>query len=184
MGLRTFFRELFANFVGKEVEAKSAPVNWDTAPKQKAAPGTSIRYDPELIGGLLHDHSAVRELVEQINRLATDGRLMDVPAFLLTLRNAFKVHVGQEDVKLYIYMKYAFAATDKASADIVAAYQNEMSKTGRVVDKFISKYQEMTYPESALTHSFAKEWAGIVAALADRMEREETTLYPLYKPVA
>lgn len=145
-------------------------------------PGHSLAYDPDLIASLKDDH---QDLVHIFQRIDTTCRTLDFPSCMEALkrfRSRFTDHLIVENTRFYLYVKHAMEASDPASAQLARDFQHEMHQIARVVTSFVDKY---SVDEEALKNAaFGEELQGIGRALAQRIEREEKALYPLYAPVA
>jgi regulator of sigma D len=143
-----------------------------------AAPGTAIVYDPGLVPRLTNDHRQLVEVYKQVHAALARNDLAGVRHRLLQFRGALQEHLLAENVKLYVYLARHLAG-DEASSQIINDMRREMMGIGRVVMDFLRKYTE-TPIEPAQAVQFKGELDGIGAALVQRIEREESALYPLY----
>lgn len=144
------------------------------------APNTQITYDPELIDRLKNQHQELIALYTKIKE-ADESLDYDVVRSTLTeFKNLFHSHILLENVKLYIYLKHVFAADEDSSA-IAMEMRKEMGSIGKVVNQFIQKYTAPVWTD-VMKISFADELEIIGAALVDRINMEEESLYTLYYP--
>jgi len=142
------------------------------------APNTTITYDPNLIAKLKADHGELLSLYKEIEAQAQRGNFKAVHQSLTNFKIMFHSHILLENVKLYVYLKHALGA-EVDSLEIVREMRREMGQIGKVVNQFIGKYS--TWPWSTeMEDRFPPELAQIGAALVDRIETEEDTLYTLY----
>jgi hemerythrin-like domain-containing protein len=123
-----------------------------------------------LIERLTSEHNALREAMEQINRLRIsqpEGReiLFKTKAMLIA-------HLALEDQELY-------PALDLLAANKVLAssFRQEMQEISARVLEFFKKY------ESGIADgfAFARDFGHIKTMLVQRMIREETRLYPAFQ---
>lgn len=145
----------------------------------KAAPGTEIRYNPNLIEKLEGDHQELLGLYGEIKAAFDSNNYSLVTEKLKALKRGFMDHILVENVSLYVYMKSSFQG-DEANIELVQGFRSEMDEIGKVVRAFLLKYETIGVDED-LAHSFGEDLAGIGEALVARIEREEGTLYPLYQ---
>lgn len=147
---------------------------------QAAAPGTAIRYHPELIGQLKHDHQALLALFGSIQAAFREGRLQAVVEHLDAFRAAIQSHLLIENVRLYIYLEHQLA-NDAASHQLIHDFRHEMDGIGKAVVGFLAKYRDLIR-DTNLAASFGRDLEAVGKVLVDRIQREEATLYPLYEP--
>ena len=145
----------------------------------QSAPGTEIRYNPNLINKLKTDHQNLLSIYGEINEAFTAKNYPLVTEKLKALKRGFMDHILVENVSLYVYMKNSFR-DDEENVELVQDFRSEMDGIGKVVRAFIMKYETIGI-DADLAASFGEELAGIGEALVARIEREEGTLYPLYQ---
>ncbi len=147
-------------------------------PERRTAPGTQIRYSPELIGKLKDDHKALFVIFGQIKKASDSGNYSVVVKKLKEFKTAITDHLLTENVNLYIYLGRSLS-NDEMNDQLVRGFRSEMNQIAKVVIAFLTKYETIGV-NKALAASFDKELGEIGAALVERIEREESTLYPLY----
>ena len=158
----------------KELETKT-----HSQQVHQSAPGTEIRYNPNLIDKLKTDHQDLLAIYGEINTAFNAKNYSLVTEKLMALKRGFMDHILVENVSLYVYMKSSFR-DDEENVELVQGFRSEMDVIGKAVRAFILKYETIGVDE-ALASSFSSELAGIGEALVARIEREEGTLYPLYQ---
>lgn len=166
---------------GKPVDRSPAAVP-PPAPKpaEAAAPGTAIRYNPELIEQLKRDHQALLALFGSIQTAFAAGRLQAVVEHLDAFRTGIQSHLLIENVRLYIYLEHQLAS-DEASHQLIHDFRHEMDGIGKAVVGFLAKYKDLSV-DTNLVASFGRDLEAVGKVLVDRIQREEATLYPLYLP--
>lgn len=142
------------------------------------APGTDIHYDPELIDKLSMDHQELLGLYVTIREAFEHGEYDKVARGLEDFRAGLQAHLLMENVKLYIYLDYAFK-NDETNFELIRGFRKDMDGIAKVALKFIDKYISIGV-DPELAPSFAEDFTTIGAVLTKRIEREESTLYPLY----
>ncbi len=145
-----------------------------------AAPGTEIRYNANLVPKLKNDHQTLLGLYGEVNTAFEANNFSLVKEKLREFKHGFLDHILVENVSLYVYMKSSFK-DDEANVELIQEFRSEMDGIGKVVRAFLLKYETIGV-DNDLAASFAHDLAGIGAALVARIEREESTLYPLYQP--
>lgn len=167
---------------GKSVEASPAAAAPPAAPAapEKAAPGTAIRFHPELVAELKHDHQVLLTLFASIQAAFKDGRLQAVVEHLDAFRTSIQSHLLKENVRLYIYLEHQLAS-DETSHQLIHDFRHEMDGIGKAVVAFLAKYKDLSV-DGNLVASFGRDLEAVGKVLVDRIRREEETLYPLYVP--
>lgn len=146
---------------------------------QPRAPGTRIGYDPLLLKRLRADHQRMLELFTQTQELLTTHDYDGVRRKLGALRITMQDHLMTASVKFYVYVS-RHLANDAAKSAIINEYRREMLNNSRQIMDFLR-----TYSIARLDDSFADifqiELLVIGSALVQRIEREQSTLFPLYQ---
>jgi regulator of sigma D len=168
---------LFDLFGGKNDKGAARP---EPVPTGKAAPGTAISYDASLVPKLTQDHRQLVDIYKQVQAALARNDLKGVRDRLQQFRGALQEHLLAENVKLYVYLARN-VANDEDSSQLVNDMRREMMGIGRVVMDFLRKYTE-TPINPAEARQFKTELDGIGSALVQRIQREESALYPLYLP--
>lgn len=144
------------------------------------APGTEIRYSPELVDSLKSDHEHLLGLYGEIK---TDFDNQDYPAVsekLEQLKSDLQGHLLTENVRLYIYLDRSLA-NDSTNSDLIRGFRREMDEIAKVALGFINKYSAIGVDEDLAKH-FEGDFATIGKVLGERIQKEESILYPLYMP--
>jgi hypothetical protein len=149
------------------------------ATRQPQAPGTNIGYDPLLIKRLQFDHKRMLELYTQTQVLLTTQDFNGVKRKLGELRIILQDHLMMANVKFYIYLSRQLAGDAEKSA-IINEYRRDMVSSSREIMDFLRTYSSVRLDDS-FANTFQIELLGIGASLVKRIEREQTTLFPMYK---
>lgn len=175
------FGKLFRRHGAEAVAASATPAsNTATPAAGKAAPGTAIHYHPELIDRLKADHRVLLELFGQIRQAFGAGRPADAAVLLNRFRSALQDHLLVESVRLYVYLEHRLRA-DPASFRLIHDFRHEMDGIGKAATAFLSKYARLA-DEAALQTTFLAELDAVGQVLVERIQREESVLYPMYEP--
>jgi hypothetical protein len=146
---------------------------------QPQAPGTRIGYDPLLIKRLKTDHQRMLALFTRTQSLLTSRDYDGVKRTLGELRITLQDHLMTANVKFYVYVSRQLAG-DPANTAIINEYRREMLTNSRQIMDFLR-----TYSAARLDDTFAEpfqiELLVIGSALVHRIEREQSTLFPLYQ---
>ena len=144
------------------------------------APGTEIRYSPELIDNLKDEHQTLVGLYGEIQTAFENEQYEAVSQLLDRFRGILQGHLLTENVRLYIYLERHFAHDD-TNADLIREFRREMDGIGKTVMNFLRKYEAIGVNHD-LAGAFGRDFAELGKVLTQRIEREENTLYPLYMP--
>jgi len=146
---------------------------------QLRAPGTRIGYDPLLIRRLQSDHQRMLELFTQTQELLNTHDYDGVKRKLGELRIILQDHLMTASVKFYVYVSRHLAA-DAAKSAIINEYRREMLANSRQIMDFLRTYSAARLDDS-FADAFQIELLLIGSALVHRIEREQSTLFPLYR---
>lgn len=72
-------------------------------------------------------------------------------------------------------------AADELNSDLVKGFRREMDSIARIAMSFLKKY-EMIGVDAELAKLFAADFEQLGKVLVERINREESVLYPLYLP--
>lgn len=146
---------------------------------QPRAPGTRIGYDPLLIKRLKTDHQRMLEIFTETQTLLTTHDYDGVKRKLGELRITLQDHLMTASVRFYVYVSRNLA-TDLAKTAIINQYRREMLVNSRQIMDFLRTYSAARLDDS-FADSFQIELLVIGSALVQRIEREQSTLFPLYQ---
>ncbi len=170
MGLLNFFN-LFKTSTTKDPVKKAKA-------KTVQLPGTELYYDPDLIDNLKDDHQKLLEIYNHMGETLASNNFDKLVSLFTDFKTQLQKHIFTENLKLYIYLSHAIT-NDPASLANIIELKSEMQKIGRAVNKFLNHYSEMPWTDEQI-HLFPEEFNNIGSILVDRIEREESNLYPLY----
>jgi len=163
---------------------KSAQGSSGSNPQQEAqyqtAPGTEIRYSPELVDMLKEDHQKMLALYGEIKAAFEAKDYPGVSGMLEKLKSSLQSHLLTENVRLYIYLDRCLA-NDQTNSELIRGFRREMDDIAKVAMSFINKYSAIGVDEDLASH-FDKDFATIGKVLEERITKEEMILYPLYLP--
>ncbi len=143
------------------------------------APGTRIGYDPLLIKRLRSDHQRMLGIFTEAQSLLSARDYGGVKRKLGELRVVLQDHLMIANVKFYVYVSRQLAS-DPAKSAIVGEHRREMLSNSRLIMDFLRTYSAARLDDGC-ADIFQAEFLAIGAALVQRIEREETSLYPLYR---
>lgn len=171
-GVAIMFGKMFGS---KKTQEKPA----ETLPKE-FAPSTRISYDPQLIENFKEDHAALFNLYGTITSQAESGEYQALSQTLKSFQSALQGHLLEENLRLYTYLSKCLRE-DSESSELMQDMKSEMGQIGRGVMRFIKHYNEFGVDDGNVD-KFRRELTEIGAALKDRTQREESSLYTLYLP--
>jgi hypothetical protein len=143
------------------------------------APGTSIGYDPLLISRLKSEQQRMLELFTQAQLLLTNSDYNGVRRKLSELRISLQDHLMTASVKFYVYVSRQ-TASDPVKSALVGTHRREMLENSRKLMDFLRTYSGAPLDDGNAA-LFQTELLVIGAALVQRIEREQTSLFPLYQ---
>lgn len=128
-------------------------------------------------------HDEVMALAEQLVALLRPEALArdagPARAKLSALAAKLKVHLVMEDERLY---PAAMRASDEDLASTAKRYQVEMGGIASAFDAYLTKWATAALIQSD-PQGFVVDSCDILAALSERVERENTELYPRMEQV-
>lgn len=157
----------------------SAPASTPTL--RRNAPGTRIGYDPLLIQRFQNDHQRMLRLFTEVQSLLTAGDYDGVQRKLGEFRVVLQDHLMTASVKFYVYMTHLLDG-DAGKSALLNQQRREMLNNSRLIMDFLRTYSAARLDDS-FAEAFQIELLSIGAALVQRIEREESALFPLYRAV-
>ena len=142
------------------------------------APGTSIRWDSRLIPRLQGEHQVLVKRYRQLVAAHHAGNYDALPPILDKFRATLLAHRLTEHTRLYVYLRHRLEA-DPSAAALIKAFSRDMDQIGQGVMAFFRTSDAAV----VRTRAWAEQLRVVGGALRMHIEREETTLYPLYQPI-
>jgi len=158
--------------------AAAAPAARPAAP-QPQAPGTRIGYDPLLLDQLRRDHRKLLDLFAVTQALLSSRDYAGVQRKLGEFRVTLQDHLLTANTKLYIYVSRQLA-DDPVYSALVNTVRRDMLDNSRQIMEFLRTYSGMRLDDQT-GQMFQTELMAIGEALMQRIEREESSLFPLYQ---
>jgi regulator of sigma D len=147
--------------------------------RQPCAPGTNIVFDPLLIRRLQSDHQRMLGIFTQTQMLLTTHVYEGVKRKLGELRITLQDHLMTANVKLYVYIS-RFLSNDEEKAAMLNDYRRNMQSNSSQIMDFLRTYSSVKL-DDAVAKTFQVELLVIGSALVQRIELEQSTLFPLYR---
>lgn len=154
--------------------SEPAPVR----PLSHASP-RAPRFDAQLVPQLTHDHRELMHAYEQIGMLPERDRWDLLPSQLLAFKSQLEAHLLAENVRFYNYVEHTLRG-DEENFSLIRGFRREMNTIARGIIEFVKKYQHPLI-SSTERGAFVADYRNVGALLVQRIQREESSLYPLYQ---
>lgn len=173
------------NFFKKKTVPQTPPpptASQETQGKDKPTGNArAVLYNPQLVPILKSEHKQMLNISTTILAAVDQQNFAKVSQQLHDLDTLLRAHLLKEHVELYVYLEYLLTKGTQAFAE-VHRLRLEMERISSEVTAFLNIYQ--TVPVNATTaNKFRQDFENIGTVLDKRILREETVLYPLYKPM-
>jgi hypothetical protein len=136
-------------------------------------------YDSGLVPLLKHDHAELLDLYEHIGQVYERRRYHEIPALLITFKTRLEAHLLTENVRFYNYVE-ASLFNDPENFALIRDFRREMNSIAKGVIEFVKNYQKPVNEFDA--RAFQTDYQAVGGLLMQRIQREESNLYPLYFP--
>lgn len=170
-----FFSKLFSFFSRtKPKNAVDSKVANNASPKES----NKVDFNKKLIKGLMRDHKILlADFTGMINSTQTNN-FENANRLLSVFAGKIVEHLGVENTELYFYLEFE-ANIKKEDKETMRDFRNEMSGIATAVTGFINSYTND--PISAKNKDkFLEDANAAATVLVDRINREESRLYPMY----
>jgi len=137
-------------------------------------------YDFSLIGALKSDHEELMFVYNQVLGFARNkdyGALNYLLGEFVTLSTN---HIQMEDERLYGYLKTLASKKGQVEQKAVANFSSEMKNISISIFSLVSQSPNIPVNDKNVD-DFIKEFSEMGFELQDRIEREESILYPIYE---
>ncbi|KAB8175653.1 hemerythrin domain-containing protein [Lysobacter maris] len=145
-----------------------------------STPARPIAYDAGLVPALKQDHNDLVALFDEIGSCARHDRFEEIPPLLTRFKMNLEAHLIAENVRFYNYVERALEG-DSENTMLIRSFRREMNAIARGVVDFVKKYQLNAFDEASKS-AFIDDYQAVGDLLAQRIQREEASLYPLYQP--
>lgn len=125
-----------------------------------------------LIDDLKEEHAVLVEEISQVKRMGISTS--ESRQKLLSIKETLIAHLKKEDQKLYPKLREV-AAHDEGVKKILETFAKDMEQITQVAMEFFDRYSH-----ESDDIAFYKDIGRLFAALADRIRKEEGTLYRIY----
>lgn len=141
--------------------------------------GSPAIHDNGLIDRLKSDHAELLDRLHDIDDQCMHNQFVGIPGQLAAFLDCLQAHLQEENTKLYAPL-HARHASDPADVAVLAHEESRMAGIARMVLIFVKRYIESGV-HAGNRDAFARDLEVIESLLADRIDTEESTLYPLYR---
>lgn len=167
---------MLRRWIGRDDES-STPVPALVTGPGRALPAPS--YDSGLVPLLKHDHAELLDLYEHIGQVYERRRYHELPALLVAFKTRLEAHLLTENVRFYNYVE-ASLFNDPENFALIRDFRREMNSIAKGVIGFVKKHQKPVNEFDA--RAFQADYQAVGGLLMQRIQREESNLYPLYFP--
>ena len=130
---------------------------------------------PDLIPTLHAQHAEIARISQRVTETLDRGDPAAVCLALDALGVALRAHLAIEDARLYPALTRAAEQTQlEVPARIARTYEHNMQTISVALKAFLDRYARTFNLDD-----FRRDWTLVSQLLADRIESEEATLYPL-----
>ncbi|MCU0755706.1 MAG: hemerythrin domain-containing protein [Xanthomonadales bacterium] len=136
-------------------------------------------YDSSLVPLLKHDHEELLSLFQHIGQVYERRRYHELPALLIAFKTRLEAHLLTENVRFYNYVE-ASLFDDAENFALIRDFRREMNTIAKGVIEFVKKHQKPVNEFDA--RAFQSDYQTVGGLLQQRIQREESNLYPLYFP--
>ncbi|MCX8500414.1 MAG: hemerythrin domain-containing protein [Alphaproteobacteria bacterium] len=124
----------------------------------------------------LHQHEEALELLDKLESDCSKEPInsRDLSESLVSIAAKLKFHLAMEDKFLY---PKAATSSDQDLKNLSQKMSDEMGKISIVFEAYVNRWSRIAIEREP--QKFLTETAGIIDAIRKRIEREESSLYPL-----
>jgi hypothetical protein len=160
-----------------------APYQTPTSARTVSRPSVSgIDYHPGLVGDLKDEHAALVRTYGAIGAAMQKGEWAEASRQLRALRTMLTDHFLKERVLLYCYLQNMLPRGDKQAWALFQDFKVEMGSIGKAAMSFVDRHAAPeVFLDPRVRSAFSEEYDAIGKVLAERIGREETQLYPMYR---
>ncbi len=169
---------MFEKLLGRQPSAEQKREQDASLANSKGyAPNTKIAYKANLVPVLEKEHQVLVSLYMDAMTAAQNRKSNLAKTLLAKFKDAFVDHVLKENTSMYIYLRHS--AKHKSSHDAIKSVKGEMDQIGRQVKQFLDHSID---EETVVDAKFVLDMQEIGEILMQRIEQEETFVYPHYRP--
>lgn len=141
----------------------------------------AIPYDPELITVLLARQETLLDLLQAVRDAAKGRRYDEIPSLLTSLKSGLDAYATLKEERCLTYLEQNLKEETGRSA--VREMRGSATLTQRGLYAFLGHYLHLPISDANLKR-FGRELDQVTQEFRERLERETTTLHPLYRPAA
>lgn len=157
----------------------SASLEKDRNQRLSSHRSSPINYRIELTDNLKSDHQVLLNFYMEILDAAKNRDFSELSIKLDKFKDAFKAHLAEEFKDLYVFVEHYARRHSPGDKESIREFRNEMNIIGGTVVGVINKYDNNNVTGQTVER-FIEEFGNLEHVLTDRLNREETLLYPMY----
>ncbi|HKX44658.1 MAG TPA: hemerythrin domain-containing protein [Burkholderiaceae bacterium] len=147
--------------------------------------GSGIAYRPDLVDELKAEHAALVDVYTAVDMAMKKGQWREVSRLLGVMRGLLTDHLLKERVLLYCYLQNMLPPGDTKAQTLFHGFKVEMGSIGKAAFKFVDAHASPeVFADEKVRAAFFEQYAVIGKVLVERIHREETQLYPMYRPTS
>ncbi|HEX7964147.1 MAG TPA: hemerythrin domain-containing protein [Gammaproteobacteria bacterium] len=150
-----------------------APASTPVAPDD-----TTLPYDPNLVPMLMDEHRILRAMLQSVREAAKVRRYEVIKPLLNQFHTELKQHAQRKSGRCFAYIERHIKDHDST---LVRSMHASAAHTERMVSGFLQHYLSIPVGDANLRR-FGRELDEAIAEFQQRLEFEETSLFPLYRP--
>ncbi len=166
---------LFSWIFGEGKGSKQVNNNFQRQNNQK----NRIKFRPELVKNLTHDHQEIITLYGEISDLVNQHKYGHVGDKVTEFKRKLQAHVIVENVQFYTYLEHKLS-DDATNLEFIQDVRKEMNGIAHAVVQFSKKYEKAHFSDK-LKDEFISDLEAIGKVLSQRVAMEESQLYTLYE---
>jgi|SRR6185312_7185273 len=139
----------------------------------------AIPYDPELITVLVAKQETLLDLLHSVRHAAKQRRYDDIPTLLTSLKAGLDAYATLKEERCLTYLEQNLK--DDTGRTVMREMRGSATLTQRGLYAFLGHYQHLPINDANLKR-FGRELDEVTQEFRQRLERETTTLHPLYRP--
>lgn len=161
--------------VGKGRESRAS------GSKPRVNRGSEVRYHANLLLQLKQEHRQLLATYSELELLLHNEEYRSFASYLKRFREQLAQHLLMEDARLYLYLDRMFDEPGNRDREMIRHFRKEMEGIGGAIMTWLDGCFEQRPSADSRDH-LEELLTTIEAALIDRIDREESILFPLYRP--
>ena len=139
----------------------------------------AIPYDPELITVLVARQETLLDLLNEVRDAAKQGRYDDISPLLASLKAGLDAYATLKEERCLTYLEQNLK--EETGRTVVREMRGSATLTQRGLYAFLGHYLHLPISDANLKR-FGRELDEVTREFRERLDRETTSLHPLYQP--